>query len=165
MSHFREQFWFPDETLAANLRADIFPRNSNIHASIFSDAGLTVPLANPTTTDGSGFLDFYVQEGTVAGDVYWIFIRDLDFERRINDGDNLTAGSFVKKYVTDIGDGINTVYTVTHNLGNTNPIHVVELAGTNETVTAAVSHTSANAITVTFNTIATVDQYTVTVQG
>lgn len=160
MAHFREQFWYPDESLAANVRADIFPRNSNIHASIFSDAALTIPMANPTTTDGSGFLDFYVATGT-----YWAFLKELDFERHINDGMDLTSGSFAKFYTDTIGDGVNTVYTVTHNLGNTSPLHTIELAATNETVTAAVVHTTANAITVTFNTIATVDQYVVTVVG
>jgi hypothetical protein len=165
MSHFREQFWFPDETLAANERADIFPRNSNIHAPIWSDAAMTIPMANPTATDGSGFLDFYADTTAVPGGVYWIFIKGLDFERAINDGNDLTAGSFVKQYVETIGDGINTSYVVTHNLGNNNPQHTVEDALTNESVTAAVTHTSADAITVTFNDVAGVDEYVVSVQG
>lgn len=74
-AHYSKEWWFPDAagTLAKNQRAIVFgPGDDNVLATIYSDAGLTIPLANPTVTDATtGILDFYVPDGT---DSYWIFV-------------------------------------------------------------------------------------------
>jgi hypothetical protein len=74
LARYSEQYWFRTSQLAAGERAYVFPRDSSAPASLFADAAGTVPLANPTATDGSGFLTFYA----TAGD-YWISIDDLSF--------------------------------------------------------------------------------------
>lgn len=69
-----EEWWYPDGTSAANVRAAVFEGDQSTLASIFSDSALTIPLANPTTTDGSGMLEFYVVDGD-----YWIFVGDENY--------------------------------------------------------------------------------------
>lgn len=62
-------YWFPNGAVAANTAAAVFPDNSNVFAPLFADAAGTMPIANPTTTDGAGFLTFYAEEGP-----YWVHI-------------------------------------------------------------------------------------------
>jgi len=71
MAHYGPQEWFyATGELAANQRAAVFgPGDQNTFAPIFSDPGLTTPLDNPTTTDGSGNLEFYAADGE-----YWVFV-------------------------------------------------------------------------------------------
>lgn len=68
LQQYSKKYWFPNGTLAANLPAAVFPEDSNVFAPIFSD-GIGTPLANPTTTDGSGVLTFWAEEG-----MYWVHI-------------------------------------------------------------------------------------------
>lgn len=75
-----EEWWYPDGTTAANVRAAVFLGDQSTLAAIFADAGLTVPLPNPTTTDGSGMLEFFAAE-----DEYWVFVGDENF------GDSILA--------------------------------------------------------------------------
>lgn len=66
-----EEWWYPDGNPAANVTATVFDETQSTFASIFSDPGLTVPLGNPTTTDGAGLLTFYAADGD-----YWIFVGE-----------------------------------------------------------------------------------------
>lgn len=64
------EWWYPNGALAINQRAAVFgPGDNNVFAAIYADAGLTVPLPNPTTTDALGELEFFAAPGT-----YWIFV-------------------------------------------------------------------------------------------
>lgn len=70
MAHYGpEQWWYSDGSAAASVRAAVFEGDQSTLAAIFSDSGLSVPLTNPTTTDASGFLEFYAADGD-----YWIFV-------------------------------------------------------------------------------------------
>ena len=70
MAQYSEEWFYPTGQLAANQRAIVFgPGDDNTIASIFSDPGLTTPLANPTVTDANGVLEFYAADGT-----YWIWV-------------------------------------------------------------------------------------------
>lgn len=71
MAQYSDLWWYSDGTLATNQRAAVFEDDANTYASIFSDSGLTTPLANPTTTDGAGLLEFYAANGD-----YWIFVGE-----------------------------------------------------------------------------------------
>lgn len=71
MSLYSDLWWYADGTVAADQRAAVFEEDQNTYASIFSDAGLTTPLANPTTTDSNGLLEFYAEDGD-----YWIFVGE-----------------------------------------------------------------------------------------
>jgi hypothetical protein len=70
VTQYSEEWWYANGDLAANQRAAIFgPGNNNDFAPIFSDPAMTVPLANPTTTDALGVLTFYAPDG-----LYFIFV-------------------------------------------------------------------------------------------
>ena len=75
MAHYSEEWWYANDTgtLATNQRAIVFgPGDQNTVATIYADAGLTTPLANPTVTDPvTGVLDFYVPDDSGT---YWIFV-------------------------------------------------------------------------------------------
>lgn len=73
MGQYSSQWWFADGTLASNQRAAVFLEDANTYAAIFADAGLTIPLANPTTSDINGFVNFFA-----ADDAYWIFVGSVD---------------------------------------------------------------------------------------
>jgi hypothetical protein len=72
--HYSDFFWFPDGTLAVNLPAAVFPRNSNVFAPLYADINGTIPLPNPLNTSGAGVLDFYAEEGQ-----YWVHIDSETF--------------------------------------------------------------------------------------
>ena len=73
MTQYSEEWWYANGVLAANQRAAIFgPGNNNDFAPIFSDPAMTVPLANPTTTDALGILTFYAPDGQ-----YFIFVGPI----------------------------------------------------------------------------------------
>lgn len=70
MAQYSEEWFYPTGQLATNQRAIVFgPGDDNVVAPIFSDPAMTVPLANPTTTDANGILTFYAADGT-----YWIWV-------------------------------------------------------------------------------------------
>lgn len=71
---YSEQYWFPDNTLSANIPYQVFPDNVNVFASLFSDAAGTIPLPNPGVTDGAGFITFYAAAGA-----YWIHLDTETF--------------------------------------------------------------------------------------
>lgn len=74
MAPYSEVFWFPDETLAANVPYHVFPRFSNTHAALFADEAATIPLPNPGVTDANGVISFWTENGDV-----WLYIRGQAF--------------------------------------------------------------------------------------
>lgn len=73
MSQYSSEWWFADGQLAASQRAAVFLEDQNTYAPIFADAGLTIPLANPTMTSPTGILAFYAADNN-----YWIFVGSVD---------------------------------------------------------------------------------------
>jgi len=72
----------------------------------------------------------------------------------------------VRKYAASIGDGSNTSYTVTHNLGTKDvQVTVYDNSTPYAEVVVDVQHTSTSAITVLFSVAPTSNQYRVVVQG
>ena len=136
-----ELFWYTDESLASNTQAHVFPRNSNVHASIFSDAAMTVPLANPTTTDGSGYLTFYAAPGD-----YWVQIEGLAFDFTVNDGsDESWHTTYVHHQVVAA-----TVWSIPHMM-NTQPDVSIRNAAGDTLQFANVTYPDLNNTTITFN--------------
>jgi hypothetical protein len=74
MEFFNKHWWYADGSIAPGVRVAVYEEDQNTLVPIFSDVGLTTPLANPSVTDGAGLFTFYAAEGTywvVAGDVHW----------------------------------------------------------------------------------------------
>jgi hypothetical protein len=73
MGLYSKTWWFSTGDLAADQRAAVFDEATNVFVSIFADAGMTIPLPNPTVTDADGLLEFYVADGS-----YWVFVGAPD---------------------------------------------------------------------------------------
>ena len=73
---------------------------------------------------------------------------------------------FMTRYATSVGDGSNTSYTVTHNLGTRDVIvQIREVAAPYAVVIADIAASTTSAVTVEFATAPTTDQYRVVVIG
>lgn len=70
-----------------------------------------------------------------------------------------------RKYSIAIGDGSNTVYTVTHNLATHNVIATIYNTTTYEIVEADIVNTTTNTVTITFAAAPASSAYTVVVLG
>jgi hypothetical protein len=69
-------------------------------------------------------------------------------------------------YASTVGDGSNTTYTVTHNLGTKDvQVTVYDNSSPYAEVVVDVQHTSTTAIAVLFSVAPTSNQYRVVVQG
>ncbi|WP_460071075.1 hypothetical protein [Streptomyces sp. YKOK-I1] len=75
LAQYSDTYWFPTGTLAASVPARVFQHNTNTLATLWSDAGGTVPLANPVSTSAGGVLEFWAEEGR-----YWVHIDSEAFE-------------------------------------------------------------------------------------
>ncbi len=69
-----------------------------------------------------------------------------------------------KQFATSIGDGTNTSYTVTHNLGSLDVIVQLYDVSSNDTVIADIVRTSTNVVTVSFSAAPTTNDIRVLIQ-
>ena len=76
-----EVFTRSDGTIASGVPVRIFRRNQAAPASIFTDAGLTIPAANPIITDVTGMITFFA-----APDEYWMVAEGHTFRVVGSDG-------------------------------------------------------------------------------
>lgn len=74
LQRYMKRFWFPNNAPAANIEARVFFEDTNAFVPLFTDATGTVPLSNPTATDGAGVLTFWAQEGQ-----YWLHLDSESF--------------------------------------------------------------------------------------
>jgi hypothetical protein len=81
-------------------------------------------------------------------------------------GINIDTSVVVTKYATSVGDGTNTSYTVTHNLGTRDiQVTVYDNSSPYAEVVCDVQHSTTTTATVLFSVAPTSNQYRVVVQG
>lgn len=81
-------------------------------------------------------------------------------------GINIDTATVVTKYAANVGDGSNTSYTITHNLGTKDVIvSVYDNSSPYAEVICDVQHTSTTAITLLFSVAPTSNQYRVVVHA
>jgi hypothetical protein len=81
-----------------------------------------------------------------------------------NDGSHYHA--IARKYVSNVGDGTSTSFTVTHNLGTKDvTVQIYEVTGAGSQIEADVSHTSNSEVTVSFALAPSINEYRVVVVG
>jgi hypothetical protein len=81
-------------------------------------------------------------------------------------GINIDTAVVVTKYAANVGDGTNTSYTITHNLGTKDVIvSIYDNSSPYAEVICDVQHTSTTAITLLFSVPPTSNQYRVVVHG
>ena len=104
-----------------------------------------------------------------------VLLTGNNFTGVVVSGGGLTVGSsgfdidtsvVVRKYAANIGDGANTSYTVSHNLGTKDvTVALYDNSSPYAEVVADIQHTSTTAITVVFSAAPTSNQYRVVVHG
>ena len=121
MAHYGpERFWLPNGSLLTLKPVRVFPRLVNILAPIFSDPALTSPLPNPTSTDASGFLEFYAAPGD-----YWLFVNGIPFPAFLGDGsDDSWHAVVVHEQVVPADPWI-----ISHDLNTSPQVTVVDPSG------------------------------------
>lgn len=124
MAQYGPQEWFyATGELAVDQRAAIFgPGDINEFAPIFADAGLTIPLDNPTTTDAFGMLTFYAEPGQ-----YIIFVGP------VGTGDSIMVnlgapGGFVLSVNGEFPDGFGNVELDAADVG-AQPLATIDAVG------------------------------------
>ncbi|HEX9832286.1 MAG TPA: hypothetical protein VGA66_04220, partial [Mycobacterium sp.] len=58
LAQYTDTFWFPNGSPAVNIAVRVFPRNSSIPATLYTDATGTTQIVSPATS-GTGLLSFW----------------------------------------------------------------------------------------------------------
>ncbi|MER5705994.1 hypothetical protein [Streptomyces sp. NPDC002122] len=141
LAPYRERYWYPDETIAVGQLLHIFPRLSNVHAQLYADQAGTIPLANPVTTDATGFVDLWVENGD-----YWGYINGQAFYLIIDLDPNLThvwPSTFRWEQAAPA-----TVWVIAHGLDSFPAVSVI--SPSNEQLFGDVAYIDADNLTITF---------------
>lgn len=141
LARYREQYWYPDETLAVGQKLHVFPRTSNVHAQLYADSLGATPLANPVTTDANGFADLWVENGD-----YWGYINGQAFYLIIDLDPNLThvwPSTFRWEQAAPA-----TVWAIQHGLNSFPDVSVLDTS--NEQVFGEVDYVDDDNLTITF---------------
>lgn len=113
LAQYTDTFWFPNGSPAANIAARVFPRNSSIPATLFTDATGTTQILSPATS-GTGLLSFWAESGE-----YWVHLDTETFD--VNVG--------MSQEQTDLSTGIASGGELSVNAGNPAAIDISAVDG------------------------------------
>lgn len=149
-AHYTESYWYPDETFAVGVPYHVFPRLSNVHASLTSDQAGTIPLPNPGVTAAGGVIDFWVEEGD-----YYVFIREQAFELVIDtDADVTNVWPTTYRHVQSVP---LAVWTISHGLDYFPTVDIKD--SSNAELFGQVDYVDSDNLTITFSTPTTGTAY------
>lgn len=74
LAQYTDTFWFPDGRPAAGVRIVVFPQESSVPATLWTDSAGTVPQPNPFHTDDVGGVTFWAETGD-----YWVHLSAETF--------------------------------------------------------------------------------------
>lgn len=114
LAPYTDTFWFPNGSPAVNIAATVFPRNSSIPATLYTDATGTTTLANPLPTSGTGMLSFWAETGE-----YWIHLDTETFD--------VTVG--MSQEQADLSTGVASGGEISVNAGNPSAIDITAVDG------------------------------------
>lgn len=86
LAQYTDTFWFPNGSPAVNIAAAVFPRNSSVPATLYTDVTGTTQLANPLPTSGTGVLSFWAEAGE-----YWVHLDTEAFRVSVGAPDTLNT--------------------------------------------------------------------------
>jgi hypothetical protein len=136
-------------------RLDVVAQKANI-TKVSENAGITnYPIIGETFLESvqlKAASSSLPAQAVVGPDVKVIFYPEV-------------AQGGARKYTTTIGDGVTTLYTVTHSLGSENVVTSITNTATREVVDADVINAGANDITIEFAEAPAEGAYTVTILG
>jgi hypothetical protein len=151
--------YLSDNTIVVEGTTDSFETTVNFsdptadRTITFQDATGTVAFTGDITSAINALTTSDIEEGT---NLYYT-------DTRVNTV--LTNGAYTKKVSADVGNGTNTSFAVTHNLGTRDIQVQVYDNATYDTVEVDVVRTSTNVVTVSFATAPTTNAYRVVVVG
>lgn len=73
LAQYTDTFWFPNGSPAVNIAVQVFPKNSSVPATLYTDATGTTQILAPTTS-GAGLLSFWAESGE-----YWVHLDTETF--------------------------------------------------------------------------------------
>jgi hypothetical protein len=73
LAQYTDTFWFPNGSPAVNIATQVFPKNSSIPATLYTDATGATQITSPATS-GTGVLSFWAETGE-----YWIHLDTETF--------------------------------------------------------------------------------------
>lgn len=114
LAQYTDTFWFPNGSPAVNIAATVFPRNSSIPATLYTDGTGSTTLPNPTPTSAAGLLSFWAESGE-----YWIH---LDTEAFL-----VTVG--MSQEQADLSTGIASGGELNANLLNPSALDITAMDG------------------------------------
>lgn len=114
-----------------------------------------------TYNDGAGTLAL---DTTLAATSYLSKSNGLAVDISTLEG-KLVTDSFARKAAANVGNGTNTSFAISHNLGSRDVVVNIYDNSTYDTVEADVARTDANTVTVSFSSAPTTDAYRVVVIG
>lgn len=139
---YSDLYWYPSGALAVGATFHVFPRFSNVHEPLFSDALGTVPTANPGVVDGAGMITFFCESGD-----YWLFINGQAFDLIIDLDPNLTH---VWPNSTAWPQTVPAaVWAIAHESNSFPDVNVLDPA--NQELFGQVDYVDANNLTITFS--------------